>query len=334
MKLSLPIVTILALLLAASRLDGQVSQRPEVISGESGARDAQQALQAAPSTGQTETPPAAQTAGREQEAAAANGQELVAESAEAVFGQSSISAGLRYRIDIFEQQLLGSGNYWQLGYADHKKSRLELKIQIGEHLSSVRQTCDGRFLWVHRDLPGGTVLIRYDLRRIREALAQSQTTPATSVDANWMALGGLSKLLDGLSGNFEFGVAEANQLQEVPVWVIEGRWRPERLASLVPEWREAILAGEQVPVAQLPAQLPERVRVVLGRDDRFPYRIEYLRRDENDQWKEILTMEFFEVRLGGIPPRRELFVYEPGDQEYFDHTMRMLIKLGLGPAPE
>jgi len=273
--------------------------------------------------------------------AAPGAQELVAKAAEAVFRQRSISASIRQSVDLFGHRLVGSGSYLQLGEGSDKLLRLELKMQVGDHVTSLQQVCDGDFLWIRRTLPSGARLGRVDLRRVRKEMARSRDVPQVASASNWLGLGGLPKLLTGLNENFQFTRVQQGQLGQWPVWVIRGQWKPERLAQLLPDQKEAILSGKRIDFSELPEHLPERVTVVLARDETlFPFRIEFLRqRTEEDAAADpsketkpptpIVVMELFEVQLGApIDPLR--FVYKPDELELADHTEQHLKRIGLG----
>ncbi len=274
-----------------------------------------------------------------------DGQQLMAQAARELFQQPALEAKIRQRIDLFGHQLVGSGSYQQLGDGPEKLLRLELKLQVGNQITSLQQVSDGRFLWIRRDLPGQTSLSRIDLKQVRDAIRASGQTPAPDPGGNWMALGGLPRLLQGLNENFLFNSPpRADQVGQVPVWVLRGQWRAERLAAPLPNQRADILAGRPPRLEELPPRLPDSVMITLGRDDvlpLFPYRIEYLRQDGAGQGsgagppgiaspRSLVTMELFEVRRrADLDPRQ--FDYKPGDQEVADHTESYLKSLGLKP---
>ena len=75
---------------------------------------------------------------------------------------------------------------------------------------------------------------------------------------------------------------------------------------------------------------PHYVLLFLGRDDLFPFRIEYRRRDpvpvaglEGATDKTIASMDLFEVRLN-VPVSPTRFYFNPGKLEYSDQTDRFL----------
>jgi hypothetical protein len=142
-------------------------------------------------------------------------------------------------------------------------------------------------------------------------------------------LGGLARLIAALEQNFRFAEPRADELQfsaadgksliRLPIWVVQGQWKAERLAALV--------GREPGKLGPLPEQLPDRVELVLGRTEDalrlFPYRITYWHADAADAKaskeaaaaapRELLTLELFNVSRKPIDARE--FEYQPGDQE-------------------
>ena len=106
------------------------------------------------------------------------------------------------------------------------------------------------------------------------------------------------------------------------------------LARLLPKQKEAIEQGKAVDLARLPEHLPDRVALLLGEDDLFPYGIEYCRTVAKGkslvlgQPRPLVTMELFEVGFD-VPIDPQQFVYNPGSIEVPDHTERFLQSLGL-----
>lgn len=273
--------------------------------------------------------------------AAGDGQPWIAQAARMVYSQTGISARIRQRINLYEQQLIGTGTYLQLGAHDDKLLRLELLIQAGSQVTSLQQVCDGRFLWVHTRLDDVAHLSRIDLRRLREAMDEGQRSTPPAPAALWMELGGLPKLLSGLEDNFQFARPQAGTLGELPVWLLYGTWKPDQLARYLPPDAKGARQGAAPDLSRLPRHVPASVRVVLGRTDLFPYRIDFLGPSATSQRNagsggqasapSLLTIELFEVTLGAaIDPLR--FVYKPGDIDVDDDTDRYIQRLGLKPA--
>ncbi len=275
----------------------------------------------------------------------ASGGDLLAQRVAAALAQhKSISARVRYRVDLVGHQLVGEGIYLQLGSGEGQQIRLELKTVVGERLAVFQQVCDGRFLWQYQDSaekPAAEAaqkpqVTRVDIHRVRQALAnhapgQRQLLPASTE----LAFGGLPKLVDGLKQSFTFSRVEADQLGSLPIWIATGNWRPEVLTPVSKELADEASTGQPLDLRKLPAQMPEVVRFCVGQDDLFPYRIEYLRRasklgraGEGGVLQPIVTVEFYEVRLNSpISPTN--FVYQPGNADALDTTQSFMKSLGL-----
>jgi hypothetical protein len=261
-------------------------------------------------------------------AAAQPGDDLIRKAAATVAQLPSLDARLRVQTNIMEQELVGSGSYYQLRSEHDLLLKLELRLQVAQQVSSLLQVSDGRFLWIRRTLPGEKSLSRVDQRRIREALEKGAKLPIAD-PGRALAVGGLGNLLDSLAANFEFSAPREESLGGTSVWVLHGKWRPERLAELLPSRAEQLHAGESLDLSELPAQLPAQVMVVLGRDRQaplFPYRVVYQRVDRAGELAPLVALDLFDVRTNiSLDPR--LFAYKPGDQEVADITETYLAKL-------
>lgn len=254
-----------------------------------------------------------------------DGQTLISRAAAQLAATPALEAKLRQQVQLFGQELSGSGTYLQKQSPQGLLLRLELKLQIGSQLSSLQEVCDGRFLWIRRDLPDGASLGRVDMERIRAALGDRSQSPLADVTTNCLALGGLPRLVAALAENFQFSTPQAVRSEKSAMWVVDGRWKPERLADLQPDLKEQILAGKPFDPRRLSAQLPAEVRAVLGQKDLVPRRIEYRRPpadsavDEKTALQPIAVLEIVEFQMRDNLDDR-LFVYQPGNQEVADYT--------------
>lgn len=273
---------------------------------------------------------------------AITGQKLLESAIRTLERRRSISAEIRHSIDLFEQELVGSGVYLEERSHRGLLFRMELKIQLGDEPSSLLRVCDGRYLWMYRKLAGGESLSRIDVARVERALQESGDIHELAKVDRWPGLGGLSRLLRGLHRAYEFALVEETLLEgrdgPLPVLRLEGEWKRAKLAKLLPEQEKAIKAGKRADLSKLPAHLPDHVILFLGKADAFPYRIEYRRRtpqkgasaEEAARDRPLVTMELSEVNLNAaIHPTS--FLYNPGDLEWADQTVPFLKKLGLVP---
>jgi hypothetical protein len=260
-----------------------------------------------------------------------SGQQLLAEAVRRVDQEPSLAADVRYRVDAFGQQLLGTGRYLQSGAGQRRQLRLDLRMQVQDRPATLVEIRGTDEYWIRREVPPvAATLGRVDLAQLRRATRRSEAPAGEEAlpRGAWIMLGGLPRLLVSLNEHFEFGSPKTDevqialpggQVQRLPIWVLEGRWKPARLAAL---------AGKSG--GSLPEQLPERVQVVLDRSDSslplFPYRVTYFRTaSEQDAarsipaGRELMTLELFNVRRVGQIDARE-FKYESGEQEVLDLT--------------
>lgn len=244
----------------------------------------------------------------------------------------TVSARLRHQVHLFGKPMAGSGAYLQ-GPWQRKLLRLELKLQVGNRLTSLLQVCDGKRLWTHSTLWKEPVLTKVELRKI---VSESPAAPMAPL-VNALGLGGLPRLMRSLERSFEFGEFREGSLDDVPVLVVRGDWKPGELVRLLPEQQQSISADPRAARAPLPPQMPHHVVICFGRDDLFPYRIEYWPAPSAPGGETtplgkpappmpLVRLEFFEVRLNEPIDTRQ-FVYLPGSQEVDDVTGKFLRKL-------
>jgi hypothetical protein len=238
--------------------------------------------------------------------------------------QRTVSSKLRIKTTAYGHELVGTGEYQQMGLGASPMLRLEMKIPIGKQVTSKLQVSNGKIMWTRLEIEEGEPQVsRVDLERIREQMEKQKITPHIDPAVNWMMFGGLSRLLAGLSGNFEFGKARADVLQEQPVWIVTGVWRPEALAKIVPHLKEQVLAKKPEVMAKLPVHLPVAINLVLDRSENganFPYRIEYLHLADGkailapDATTPYLTLELYEVDFEADLTAK-MFDFRPTDAE-------------------
>jgi hypothetical protein len=253
----------------------------------------------------------------------------------AIDTHTSVAGKIKQKVNLFGHQLIGSGTYLQEGRGAERKLRLELKLEVDDQTSSLQHVCDGTYLWMHQDLLGKTALSRVDVRRLRTASPrQDNLLPlASPSSAMWVSLGGVPKLLESLADAFRFTSVKPIEVDRLAMWAIEGEWKPEKLAQMLPNQKNKILAGQPADLNKLGEHVPRRVVLVVGQDDLFPYRIEYWGshpRSKKSAPSEqlIVEMDLFEIQFDApIDPHQ--FLYNPGDSPFEDQTADYLQKLGF-----
>jgi len=257
--------------------------------------------------------------------------------------RQSVAARIRSEVQLYRQHVVGSGTYIQ-GPPQPGVWRLELRMQTDDGATSLVQVCDGEQLWIYRQNSERPTLERVDAAAVTAALMKRESGQANGQQAPTitpglgLGFGGLPRLLRMLGECFEFSAINEGQLEGMPVWILVGTWNPAMLTVLLPDQQGAIEAGQGVNLAKLPAHIPDRVTLFLGRDDLFPYRLEYHRDLPGEkEWEvvpperralPVVKLEWFEVRFN-LPLAREQFYFHPGDTKYEDVTKRYLEGLGL-----
>jgi hypothetical protein len=259
-----------------------------------------------------------------------SGQTIVSQAALQMVRHPSLEAKMRQRVGIRDQFMVGSGAYLQLRHGEDVRFRLELRLQVGERLTSLQHIADNRYLYIRRDVGEKKSVSRIDLKRVHAARELVAANAPPSFGS--LGIGGLSQLLHGLADNFAFENPTSETISGVNVWRMNGRWKPEVLTKLLPNKSETDLANYDSAVKYLPTQLPDKVSLVVGRDGPlplFPYRVEFTRQDqESDEPRSMLIMELFEVRLRpDLDPR--LLDVPDNDPNLVDETDAYLEKHGL-----
>ena len=241
--------------------------------------------------------------------------------------QPTLTARVGQRVRLFGHEMLGAGDYRHKITTDGVYVRFELTMEIAGQTAKVLQVRDQEFLWTDTDWEGDRQITRVDLRRARKAV---RANPSISLDQSGLLLphGGLCDLLVSLEDSFQFDPLAIRQLGERPVYTLRGRWTAEKLRSLVPDHSPESASGDLR--FRLPEHIPHEVQICLGRDDLFPYRIEYFRlsraSDGSIQQRSLFLLHFYEVRPGAPVDLRDI-VYEPAKGDFKDITDQRIHQL-------
>jgi hypothetical protein len=266
------------------------------------------------------------------------GDQLLRRAITSLSAHQGVKATVRQQAQLFGYRLLGKGSYLQQGRGAEIRNRLELTIEADGQTSSLLQIADGRYLWSERRDGDSRHVERIDVGRVRKQLGKL-TGNAAPVPHKLLAFGGLPDLLASLLQHFQFAPPKASHLGDMQVYRLVGRWRT------APVTRLAVLAGAPTdsgattPKKRPSPRVPREVVVLLGRDDLFPYVIQYAGgpTDETGQGRAagsslaMLRIELYEVQIDGLIDPRQ-FVYRPDDVESVDATGRYVKRL-QGPAP-
>lgn len=259
---------------------------------------------------------------------------------QALARHQSITAVVHQRIHLYEHELVGAGEFAQ-GPPGKNLLHFDMRLKVGQQDSYCQQRCDGTYYWLQKFEEGLPKVIRIDLKRVAAARSK-QTREDMVVDggsAPLIGLGGVASLLDQLAAWCIFPRVTQGRLPNkgaLPVYMLEGSWRTERLLRWLPEQAEAAAAGKPLDLGKLPPMLPDRVVVFLGRDDLFPRRIEYCvsqsRSPARGEPEPLVQIHFDNVRFNApIDPRA--FTFPGGLIPAIDDTDGYLLRNGLLALP-
>jgi hypothetical protein len=306
---------------------------PAVRAGPPGVSAAGQGGQPAPTSIYRADSPAALSASRSVAASSASreagqGERLVAASLAALVRQPAIVAELRQSAIVSGRRFVGAGRYVQSGLGEDQRFRFESSLAGEAETFHFLEVADGVAFWSfekHGDLAPS--IHRVDLRSVRRKL-EGFGPRIGHGDAVTPHLGGVQRVLSRVREWFRFEQPESVLLAAEPAWSVTGRWSPEGLARLVPERLRGPAAEGRLEAADLPQGMPWQVRLVLGKRDLFPYRIEWLAvpgpRPAADRRIDLVgLLEFHDVQLGGAVDA-SAFVYRPAAEGLIDATVTFL----------
>ncbi len=264
-------------------------------------------------------------------AQAARAERMVASGLATLKQADSFTARVRQKVRVGDRVLVGAGRYVQSGIGEDQRFRFESALKCDTESFELIEVCDGLFSWTYRHY--GTEppqLERLDVRRVREKLVQLRAPDPASASPY---LGGVQRSLWMIRQWYGFVSATPSEIGGAPVWVVEGRWRPECLALVLPQLAEAARRPGGITPAELPDTVPWSVRLAFGKNDLVPRRIEWLAipgmRPVADAPPEpIAVLELDDVRLGG-PVDASAFVYKPATDGLIDLTDTYTAVLGL-----
>ncbi len=237
--------------------------------------------------------------------------------------QDSLSAKLRQQVDLFGHHLVGQGRYLQHGRGSDMRIRLELRLQTSDQVLSMLQVSDGRFLWTDRNTEGTTQIARVDLRLARRAIADTPPIAEGFPNAA-LPLGGLGGLLAAAEECFDFQPPELTTYRELEVYQLRGTWNAATKARFLAR------ANNAKSLDQIGQQIPHSILLQLGRDDLFPYVVQYealaAAGEGESTSQRVVRLEFYEVQPGAVVEGGD-FVYSPGKGDFVDQTQLFIKRL-------
>ncbi len=277
-------------LILAAWHDDSPPQRPNLINQDD--EVPQSTVPKAPSVGQSTQEAAASS----QSSDLLSAQQLLQRAASNLFYSTPMRSTARLRMNMFGQKFVAEGSYLQMGQGSGR-TKLEFAFGDPDYPSRLLQVCDGRFYYRLASNHEASSLEFVDLLQV----AQADQQQLIGSPSSWMTMGGLPGLLQNTASAFEFQPVEQSQLGDIPVFHIRGKWKKEFLTRILGGTVDRAWIENSMQWHQLPEQLPHVVEIYLGNNSffpLFPYRIEFLRLDKDEDGtnlKRVFTFELYEV---------------------------------------
>ena len=215
--------------------------------------------------------------------------ELLASAAIEIANSNPFQSKLAIWGQVFQQEIVASGNYYQMGQGSHK-TKIELSFDQMPGKPQMLQLCDGRFVYtIHSDdssaqseaqaATSQQKLEFVDLLRVQEATGDDTANRGIVSPTGWVATGGIASLLQHLASGFNFGPPEALDPNSNRI-LIRGSWDENALRGIVSDLDNNIKLGSPIQWDQVPKHMPHAIEMVLVRSSNqayFPHQISFLR---------------------------------------------------------
>jgi hypothetical protein len=236
-----------------------------------------------------------------------------------------------YRADIDEDVHIGGrsftakGKYWK---GTGRRFRLELNMVVGEGKNAAKarmlQVCDGEVLMTEQVMGTRKRYTRRNVKQILAAAAAAQQAPANTLLSEF-GLGGMSGLVASLEQTMVFDTRTSIPTRGKQAIQIEGTWN-QQYATHWANW------SQQTRQQQLPAHVPERVRVLVD-SDYYVRKIDYLRRGaDGKSFTPLLSLSFRNIELNPKLDEKKLFQYVPEPGVYVEDTTAQYLQI-FQPRP-
>lgn len=241
---------------------------------------------------------------------------LLKKSREKLLAYSSIRAQITEKVAIGPKPFVINGSYLQ---GKDLKLRLEFQVQSQKKgtkpVGTLLEICDGQVLWTEHKIKGNARVTRRDVQAI---LQQAELNPKSRPNmlVAELGLGGLPGLLASIEKSMKFDSVAEKTVNGKTLTVINGTWKNEFLAQLKG-------GNPQAPV-ELPAYVPDAVKIYLDPETLFPRRIVYLKKNK-DTMESMVSLSFTKVTLNA-PISATEFAYEPPDGVFPVDTTNQYLK--------
>lgn len=245
-----------------------------------------------------------------------NGRVLIQEAVKEFERRRTIDAIIRLKVNVFGEEYTGNGFYLEKKsgrsyYSDqnHRLFLMEMKYQPnslsspGTESSTLKVVCTGKEVWKYSNIEDNKQLQRIDLEKLDEHFANSGKTNEWGDAGRLPYLGGLEGTLLQVDQFYSLGDARIEESMlgtpEFSVWKISASLKKEKME---PMFEAASQLKKKKRKVQFGDHLPLGITVYLGKEDLFPYRIEYYSgTNEGADWNNpIIKQDFLKVAINGL----------------------------------
>ncbi len=207
------------------------------------------------------------------------------------------------------------------------------RLTIVCHPTSDRDS--GR-LWQYVSIEGDKTVKYFKLAALEDAVRRSNKQALLGSVGEIKNLGGLLGTLKQIARFYEFTESPKETVMEggssLSVWKLVGTLRPEYWDKMV-----KVFGGLEPKTQNFPGQMPTDIEIFIGRDNAFPYKIEYQNRLQKESTTRTLLTRivYFDVSCNGEPiPEFKFSAFDKGESpegvfQTTDETARLIRSLGL-----
>jgi outer membrane lipoprotein-sorting protein len=189
----------------------------------------------------------------------------------------SVSCDITQKVDMLDQKFEIGGRYLR---APNNHVLLRLKVTgLPDAEGVMLQVCDGTTLWDYQQILDAQSYQKTTITKVLEKLSAPELDEAIRAEVKArLGFAGPDELLKGLRKYVKFDQKESTTLDGKPVWMLVGAWKNP--AAMIQNPQQQAQAPPRLPmIGQLPAYIPSLVRVYIGKEDGWPYKITLIGRD-------------------------------------------------------
>lgn len=196
------------------------------------------------------------------------------EATKKVAALKSVACDVTQKVDMLDQKFEVVGRYLR---APNNRVLLRLKVAgLPDAEGVMLQVCDGTTLWDFQQILESQSYQKLTIAKVLEKLGAPELDESLRAEVRAkLGFAGPDELLKGLRKFVKFDQKDATTLDGKPVWLLVGAWRNPAAMLQNPQQ-----AQPRLPMlGQLPSYIPSLVKVYLGKDDGWPYKVTLVGRD-------------------------------------------------------